>query len=201
MLASWDFTFAEDIERAAPSARIIWCAGLDPGVLPVVALPSMRSDDDAFDLRRFSALATVARNSGAREFASISNGCCRIRIDVIGGTLCEGPVILKHCLEGISMLDPKVLTLRRLIILQRTGRFAASLFPTDLRRPRYVSVLRVFDGLCAGASHREIAEVLFGRERVAEEWSGASDSLKSQVRRLAALARKYSGGGWVELLA
>ncbi|NJL18249.1 MAG: DUF2285 domain-containing protein [Nitrospira sp.] len=64
-----------------------------------------------------------------------------------------------------------------------------------------LSMLSAFaDARTAGASHRDIAELLFGALRVPMEWSGPSDSLQSRVRRYVKLSENLANGGWRELL-
>jgi hypothetical protein len=79
-------------------------------------------------------------------------------------------------------------------------RVSASLFPIARQTARIVAALQVFDGLSAGASHRDIAVALYGGNRVAAEWNGASDSMRSRVRRLAGLAHDLAAGGWQRML-
>ncbi len=61
-------------------------------------------------------------------------------------------------------------------------------------------MLRVHDAVVDGASHREIASVLFGETRVAADWNGRSDSLRSCVRRLVRGARSMASGEYRSLL-
>lgn len=194
------FTFFEAPETASPSARLLWHACLDPGVLMAEASPVLLDNPDAFELAHFEVFAVVAKSNSGIEHVALSDGCRRIRIDVISGTLLEGPVLLKHQLAGLTGLSPKILALRRLIALTKTRRFGPSLFPTARQTARIVDALQVFDGLSAGASHHDIAVALYGDDRVAAEWNGKSDSMRSRVRRLVGLANDLAAGGWQRLL-
>jgi hypothetical protein len=51
-----------------------------------------------------------------------------------------------------------------------------------------------------GASQREMASVLFGFERVDNDWTGTSDSLRMRIRRLVREARSLAAGGYRLLL-
>jgi hypothetical protein len=194
------FTFLEAPETGSPSARLLWHARLDPAVLEVEARPTLSYEPDAFDLRRFEAFAIVAKGISGKEHIALSDGYRRIRIDVVSGTLLEGPVILTHRLTGLIGLSPILLALRRLSALTKTLRFGASLFPVTPQTARIVAALQVFDGLAVGASQRDIAVALYGLDRVMAEWFGASDSMRSRVRRLVALALDLADGGWQRLL-
>jgi len=59
--------------------------------------------------------------------------------------------------------------------------------------------LQTLDGVLAGASHRELAEALFGAEAVAKRWYDGSD-LRAQVRRLVRRGRVLMLGGYRRLL-
>lgn len=63
----------------------------------------------------------------------------------------------------------------------------------------HVRMLQTLDGVQAGASCRQIAEVQFGAGIVAECWHGDSH-LRTRVRRLIARGRKLMRGGYRRLL-
>lgn len=94
-----------------------------------------------------------------------------------------------------------MLPLRRLLALARHRCFMTSLFPPEPRTDRFIAVLRVHDALASGASQHEIAQVLFGRDRIAKGWRGEADSLRSRVRRLIADARTMAAGGFWSLMS
>ena len=51
------------------------------------------------------------------------------------------------------------------------------------------------DGRAAGASHREVAEVIIGHKRVREEWSARGGWMKERMRRALAKGEALCGGG------
>ena len=196
-------TFAEDPTRAAPDARLVWDARADPDALPVAAVPVDPATADRFDHQRFAQWLYVVVDPEGQEHAVISDGYHHIRIDVEEGSLAAGhPVLLRYRLSGFidSDAEARILPLRRLAGLYRTGRFLPSLFPRERSVEKLIAVLRVADALSAGASQREIAASLFGGERISSDWRAVSDSLRSRVRRLIRKARAISGGGYRDLL-
>ena len=64
----------------------------------------------------------------------------------------------------------------------------------------HLRALQALDGQQQGASHREIAEVLFGDETVRARWS-ADGELRAQVRHLLSRAKAFVGGGYLALTA
>ena len=166
----------------------------------VEASPALSGDPGGFDLVDFEAFAVLTKGNSDIEHVALSDGYRRIRIDIVSGTMLEGPVVLQHQLAGLAGLGPKILALRRLIALTKTRRFGASLFPIAGQTARIVDALQVFDGLAVAASQHDLAVALYGEDRVAAEWNGASDSMRSRVRRLVRLAHDLSAGGWQRLL-
>jgi hypothetical protein len=131
----------------------------------------------------------------------LSDGYRHIRLDIAEGSIGTSSAVLLHYhLSGLASAESKILPLRRLLHLCRRHGFARSLFPPDPRIDRWLTALRVHDGLVAGASQREIAAVLFGAERVKADWTGSSDSLRSRVKRLVRDARSLAQGGYRTLL-
>jgi hypothetical protein len=193
--------FAEDPSVGATNARLLWTTDVDPGVLQVDAVPAATTADDSFDLGRFAAMVSVVQCVGRGEYTAISDGYRRIRIDVVAGSLLEGPVLLRHHLQGIDHVDQKLLSLRRLIALHRHGHFVSSLFPFSPQTKRIVMALRAYDALQAGASQRDIAIALFGKNAVDDDWIAGSDYLRLRVRRLVTLARRMAASEWPQLLA
>lgn len=195
------FTFAERPDLEAPEARIIWRADLDPGTLEVTATPTVADDPDGVDIAELAPWLTIATDAAGVEHAVLSDGWHHIRLDLDGGSLAGGVPLLFSChVRGIASAIPKILPLRRLLELCRHRRFASALFPEDRRIDRWIELLRVHDALADGASQREIAGALFGAERVAREWSGTSDSLRSRTRRLIREATMMAQGGYRLLL-
>ena len=194
-------TFAEHPGLAAPEARIIWHADLDPGTLRVAALPADPADPDSIHVAGIAPWLAVAVDAAGCEHAVLSDGWHHIRLDIEEGRLAgQDAVLLDYRLRGLASAETRLLPMRRLLDLCRHRRFARSLYPRDPRIDRGIELLRVHDALEDGASQREIGAMLFGEERTAHEWRGASDSLRSRVRRLVREARDMARGGYRQLM-
>lgn len=170
--------------------------------MPVIASPTGSRNPDGFDPAAMAPWLTVVMGGDGREHVVLSDGWHRIRIDLLAGTVTAGhPVVFDFQLRGIAGVVAKLPPLARLVALCRRRRFVQSLFPEDRRIARWIDLLRVHDALAAGASQREIAAALYGAERVAREWAGRSDSLRSRVRRMVRDARAMAAGGYRSLLS
>lgn len=73
---------------------------------------------------------------------------------------------------------------------------------TDCTRIRLLlrDGLIALDGKCLGASYRDIAIVIYGLERVQEEWVGASRWMKDRICRAHAKGEALRDGGYLDLL-
>ncbi|UIJ44788.1 DUF2285 domain-containing protein [Sphingomonas cannabina] len=186
---------------AAPEARLIWRADLDPAVLRLEAVPTSADDPERVEPSVLRGWLVAVSDGDGIEHAVLTDGKRRIRLEVDGGTLLgDRPVLLRYRLSGVRRVAPPLLALRRFLHLYRHRRFPASLFPPDRQAGRWIAMLRVHDALADGASQREIAEILVGRDRVATEWRGDSESLRSRVRRLVADARRMARGDYLALM-
>ncbi len=198
MRAGGGSTFAEDPGLAAPDARIIWHADLDPSAIAAVAVAATESGPNTIDSGRLAPWLSAAVDDDGVEHVVLSDGWQHIRIDIEVGSLLAGvPVTLHYRLAGLADAEPKLLPLRRLIELVRHRRFLRTLIAPDVRMTRHLLALRVHDALAAGASQREIADVLFGSVAEAND---RADSLRSRVRRLARESRRLASGGWRTLM-
>ncbi len=126
----------------------------------------------------------------------LRHGCRSVRLAVRSGTFLEGPVHLRYTLEGMRDLGHQLMTLRRLVGLRRLKRLPLTLFPPERRAPRWTVMLRVLDARDAGASQREMAEIILGGTR---DWRRGSDYLRLRVQRLVRIARHFADGGYLAL--
>lgn len=70
------------------------------------------------------------------------------------------------------------------------------LFLPDARGRRLCFVLRALDGSLAGATHREIAEMLIGEERVSADWTDPGEHLRDRIRRAVRRGHLLMNGGY-----
>lgn len=193
------YIFAERPDLAAPDARIIWRADLDPETIEVDARPGSLSDPDSIEPSQLAPwLSFVATSTG--EHAVLSDGWHHIRLDITSGTLSDGMVLLRYRLKGVYSAERRLLPLRRFLDLCRNRRFPLKLYSPDRRMERQLMVLRVHDAVRAGASQRDIVRVLYNEECSRHSKCRRSDSLRSRVRRLIKHARAQAAGGYRTLI-
>jgi hypothetical protein len=192
----WGCLNLPDPGLAWMDARILWSAEVDPSVLRVLALPVSGRDGAAFELARCGS-PTVVRGK-ACEHVLLRAGTTSVRLDVASGSLLDGPVSLVHDLAGTGDIDRTTAALRNFLEFSQAGALATRSATSAQRLRRQVEALRTFDALADGASIRDIGTILFGPDRVRQEWAG--EALKSRCRRVIARARLMASGGYRLLL-
>lgn len=93
---------------------------------------------------------------------------------------------------------PALSAVRELLNPEKPFRPKPSARP-DRQAILHMRTLQALDGELAGASHREIAEVIFGREDVFQRWATDSE-LRAHIRYLLRRGRKLVNDGYRALL-
>lgn len=110
------------------------------------------------------------------------------------------PVSLTFELDAFHDLGPQTECLRllqRLTEIDDPKKVGRSPWNND---ERLRQALIALDGSLAGKTYREIAIIIFGEERAAADWNGASRFMKDRTRRLVAKGQELMNGGYRELL-
>lgn len=178
-------------------APLLWSADVDPAVLKVIPFPVSTYLGTPFNLARCGVKVAIVAGTD-REHVLLGHGASAVRLDVLSGSLLEGPTHLVHDLAASAEMEPVLAALRRFLLLLHTGRLPVQPSHVSQRLQRQALALRVHDALAEGASIRDVGVMLFGIQRVREEWG--AEALKSQCRRLIALAREMASGGYRALL-
>jgi len=198
-IARWGCLCVENADLRATDASILWRSPLDPAILRVAAAPCSSHDSMTFDLRHWANRAVIVNDAAGREHILL-RGRSGIRLDVIAGTLRDGPVSLRFDMTGSNDIESSLRTLRRFLHVCKTGDASPLSMTNGVPSCRTINALRVHDALHQGASIRDIGIMLFGQARIGSEWRSPGESLKSHCRRLIAYSRHMASGGWQMLL-
>lgn len=197
--ARWGLHAFERPEVACPDARPIWRREACPAVLSARAVDE-GEPGDRFDLARLVNFTDLVRSESGMEHVLLSDRGRMLRLDILSGTVCDGPVLLRFELAGMRSALGPLRTLRQLLALWRSGRFSRALHPPEARARRWILLLRTHDALVAGADQREIAEQLLDRDAIEGRWRVRAPALRSRAQRLAREARRTAAGGYLLLL-
>jgi hypothetical protein len=148
-----------------------------------------------FDLWRVPGRKRLAlRSTGLTLLTEVSAQRLRMSLadDLVDGAAYACTVPLGPGLRGqLDAFNAQALVLRGHLPA------AASARPVTRAALLHLRALQALDGVQAGASHRDIAQALFGLEAVVR-WH-ADGELRAQVRHLLRRAEAYMGGGYLAL--
>lgn len=137
-----------------------------------------------------------------RQYLILKGTATHVVLHISGPLVTTGPVHIRFLIEGMTALDHAVSLLSALSHLVHGSR--PSLV---IDRPGRVEAIKLRDALIAidgeqtGATRREIATVIYGAGRVAEEWNDPSGRLKAVIKRDVLRGRRLVAGGYRQLVA
>ena len=172
----------------------------DPCAAIVLVRAARANASDALDLAGCDLPILVVRTELGDQQVLICDGPRRLRLAVIEGDILNGPVTCQLALPEPGGAAAGLASLRALIALRDTGRLPAATSRPPSRAKRWLESLQAHDARRAGASQREIAALLFGQDRVREDWAGRSDYMRMRVHRLLRTADRLVAGGYRSLL-
>lgn len=179
-----------------PAPAILWHG--DPSAV-VVTVAGRAASPETLDIAACGLPVLAARTEDGGQQVLICDGPRRLRLAVVEGDMLSGPVTCSLPLPAPGGGPAALAGLRALVALRDTGRLAAAARAPS-RAGRWLESLRALDARRAGASQRQIAVLLFGADRVAEDWAGRSDYMRMRVQRLLRTADRLAAGGYRRLL-
>lgn len=168
-------TFAENPALSCASVLPVWSGKIDPRVLKV------RADRLTFGCRLYAFnlddLESRTLIRAGREFVRIDLANTIVRLDVVRGTLLNGPVSLCFEIPETRGLRWQMDALRTYLAVRRSQELRPESRTRLLER---LLALQAFDLRREGARLRSIAETL----AAPGDWPGDGEHRKSRVRRL-----------------
>jgi hypothetical protein len=194
-LFAGDYAFPFDPQLQADTAPLVWLPQLDPAT--VLLVPGTEPFSGSRSLRSLTPILTRQANDGEHWIITDSEG--RIPLLLMGDIESDTPVAVVSPLDSnfIARSDAAA-RLWRLLTGQRYGRRVDPL--TRLQRQQLILALRALDGHLAGATYREIAEVLFGTAHIPTGSSWRTHDLRGRTIRLVRMGLKLMRGGYLDLL-
>ena len=189
-----DCAFPFDPQLQADDAPLVWLPQLDPATVLIV--PATEPFSGSRSLRSLTPIFRRQANDGEHWIISDSQG--RFPLLLMGGIDSDTPVASVIPLDAnFAARADAALRLWRLLTGQR---YRPPDPLTRLQRQQLVLALRALDGHLAGATYREIAEVLFGTARVPTGSSWKTHDLRGRTIRLVRTGLKLMRGGYLDLL-
>jgi hypothetical protein len=198
----WGLLKFEEPTLDARDAAAFWRFEDCPGVLPLKVFEG--TDRDLlipFNLAHISCrIAFHHSERGDRTDVLFIEEGRFLQLSVSGRQDVAGALLFMPVLEDPENVTARAATFRRLNDLMQYGHLRPTLYPQEPRAPRLINVLRALDGSLAGLPHREIAMLIFSKERVDSDWSGTKHHLRDQVRRAIGYGQSLMEGGYRQFL-
>lgn len=200
--ASWGLLRYENHALDARAASVFWRHEDCPSVLRLTALrDSERATSVAFNLDHVSSRIEFCHsNNGDRTDVLFVEAGRFLQVSISGTQDLKKAVLFMPALELPENVTARAASYRRLNDLIHRGHLRPTLYPQEPRGPRLINVLKALDGSLAGLSHREIALLIFSKERVEADWGGRQHNLRDQVRRAIAYGHSLMDGGYRQFL-
>jgi hypothetical protein len=179
--AGGDCLFASSVDLDARSATVFWHPDSCPSVLRAFALPDSEFLEP-FSLADGGLPATLLLSADGMQHVLIRDGVRRLQLTVHGASLLRPVGLLVDTGWSPAIASHQDRSLKRLRAYRASGALQELDYPPDPYAARLALVLQALDGWRAGARHRDIAEALYGHERVAKDWADPRESLRDQVR-------------------
>ena len=186
--------------RNALQAHHVWLPNGGTSAFPAVAEPFVQpaaTDDAGVVLLSLPSLEHILIDFRGRQHVVLRANGVALQLVIEGADVAAGPVALTFLVRGLAALRQSsdlLLTLRR-ILSPASGRSASPRWTPTTRKLRDAIV--ALDGRAAGASHYEVAIVLYGIDYVERNWrTGLKRSMRHHLRRGLELSR----GGYRDFL-
>ena len=213
--SAWGLARLENPDLDARQAHPIWDARL-PALLHLRAAHPLRWMADEMADADSETRLNLWHIPGRKDLAVLPDGlalqardgarCLRARLDA--GVLAGAPAQCVVPLDARIHTQAALLTVFAARFAPRRAsaarpvasatRMAADAARVNQASLRHLRALQALDGVRAGASQRLIAEVLYGSDRVREEWQ-ADSALRAHLRHSLARALALMRGGYLGL--
>src|SRR5262245_23300823 len=189
---AWGLHPFVDPALPAPEASLCW---LTCPTVPILEALCCRAPESAFDLAvaNLRSAKSVIAGPGREEYVLLGDSELALTLRLRGSRSILGPVRTTFLLRGIPNATKLAADFATFDALLHVSRSRA-------RRSHHRLLLRdalvALDARSFGASHRDVAEVIFGVKRVREAWSGRGGWLKERMRRALATGEELRDGGY-----
>ena len=193
----WGLSFFCDPSKSALQASPFWLSELVTNVAYCEAITANDNGDELLSMASFNGRRAVLASCNCEIF-SVTHGIRNASLVVTGGSFVVEANILRFHHKGLHTASRHAETLKVLTQLFTENTDTAPVMAGS--EVKYRDYLVALDGRLAGRSYRDIAEILYGQDRVGATWTDDTQGLKSRVRRAVECGLVLMNGGYRDLL-
>jgi hypothetical protein len=190
-----------DPRLPAERARPVWLPETGAARLRFTAQPIRDAAGDRLGLRisAFGNVEHVLIDAAGRLHALLRSGARSVQLVITGDNAIIAPVALSVVLRGPHDIVPVVKELTDLKVLLSAKPRKAGVPPRwTAETMRLRDALIALDGHRVGATLREIAILIYGRERIERDWPG--NGLERRLRRDLQRGQAFCNAGYRNLI-
>jgi hypothetical protein len=189
-------TFSNPIKCAADST-IFWLPSQMNSIIFCQAKASNDNRAETINLSQFKGQKFVLLTS-VGEYLVIRDHHKTARLIITGKSILTGDCVFTFSFEGIENAISRLHALRDLQqVMSASPKLSTPVWSSNCKYRDYLVAL---DGHLAHRTYRDIAEVLYGSERVKDVWTNETRYLKDKVRRAVQAGIELMNGGYIKLL-
>lgn len=193
----WHLLTFASLDLSACGSHVFWDASSLPQLLYFKSSRALKLGQRNFELNCIAGQKSVLRLQGV-EYVVIQRPENSVRLAGTGCSLISGSCDIKFEISGLSEVTPQLDAIKLLARFTREVDDKPSL---DVQHyPLLLSYLIALDGHLEGKTYRQIAEVLYGADRVSNIWICQSSFMKDKVRRAVKRGINYMEGEYLTLL-
>jgi hypothetical protein len=175
---------------APPEAPVFWLPQQDTSIIVLGTTPPELPPVDPPP--RIQAETSVTENSTTCLLFNLENGQ---HLQIVHGVGVPAAAIIPLCPDGLDRLE----AVHRLLAALHGRAIPPDTRLTSQQRARFYRMLQAFDGYRAGATRREIAQIVF-KVGVLDRNEWQTSSARHAVKALIRDARTMIAGGYLKLL-
>ena len=193
----WGLAAFTNPQQEAQEALLFWLPSHMNSIVQCHAKPANDNHKHHVNLSHFKGQKSVLLTSSG-EYLVIRDHHNTARLIITGKSILTGDCIFTFSFEGIENAISRLHILRELQqFMSFSPKFLAPVWSSNCKYRDYLVAL---DGHLAHRTYRDIAEVLYGSERVKDVWTNETRHLKDKVRRAVQAGIDLMNGGYVKLL-
>lgn len=193
----WGLQLFANPNTSALEAPVFWMPAVMQHVVACTAKATNDNQTNALCLAAFVGQRSALVTSSA-EYIAVHEYQTSASLIVKGSTFLIGECALTFEISGLNEVKRACETLKMLNDLCRDHSEFVHVQSDYLSK--YLVYLVALDGRLAGRSYRDIAEVLYGFERIGSYWTDDTRGFKSKVRRAVENGLTLMNGGYRALL-
>lgn len=192
---------ADSADRDACSTTVVWNPLCCSAVLRAIAAPAAACPGaKVFRVRESPLPASLYLFLDGAQHLVVQDGPRRVQLAVTGASLLNPVALVADTAVEPEIAGQQNRALAAFRDFRAMGEMLDTHFPPAPRGEKLWSQLQALDGWMAGASQREIAIALYGRDAVDRDWSDPNENMRDRIRYAIARGRALMARGYKHFL-